>query len=286
MKNIVLSILILINTLSLFAQEKNTDSSVFTGSYLGQEPPRKTPVMFAPGLVSTRVNTDFSSSFSPDGSEFYFSRRKTGGSNQIMVSKIANNIWSKPVRVSFIKHHDASEAHISPDGKYIFFGSREMETSNSTVWFSVRKDSLWGVPKKLGEDMMYATISLKNQLYYTDKSGGNISKALLFTAKFIEEELIEIIEVSIPNESGMGRAHPYISPDESFLIFDQMGELFVTFLRNDQTWSPSKKLNSEINTSAYEFAAHLSADGKYLFFTRDDNIYWVDAKIIEELRPQ
>jgi hypothetical protein len=35
----------------------------------------------------------------------------------------------------------------------------------------------------------------------------------------------------------------------------------------------------------------MSCDGKYLFFTRYDknwneDIYWVDAKIIEELKPE
>jgi len=30
----------------------------------------------------------------------------------------------------------------------------------------------------------------------------------------------------------------------------------------------------------------IDEDGKYLFFTVDHNIYWVDAKIIEKLKPK
>jgi len=286
MKKTFISVLIVFNTLcSIFAQEKNTDSSVLMSPYLGQQPPGETPIKFALGLVSTKMNTDFSSCFSPNGKEFYFTRRKPEGANQLLFTEMVNNKWTEPEIVSFVKNYDASEANISPDGKYIFFGSRELDTSNSTVWFSERRDLGWGEPKRLLEGMMYATLSLKNKLYYTDKSGGSISNAVLMSARFEAGALSDIKEVSIGNESGIGRAHPFISPDESYLIFDQMGELFVTFLENDGAWSPSKKLNPEINTSSYEFAPQVSPDGKYLFFTRDDNIYWVSAKIIEDLKP-
>ena len=119
----------------------------------------------------------------------------------------------------------------------------------------------------------------------SDKSGGNISTALLMSARFEAGELINIKEVSIGNESKIGGAHPFISPDESFLIFDKIGDMYITFLDNEGAWSPSKKLNHEINTSAYEFAPYVTPDGKYFFFTRDDNIYWVDAKILDDLKP-
>ena len=268
---------------SIFAQEKNSDSLILKGPYLGQKPPGETPEIFAPGLISTEENTDFSSSFSPDGTEFYFTRRKPKGVNQLLYSKMENNIWSTPMIVTFVNHYHTSEASISPDGKFIFFGSRELESSNGTVWYSERIKSVWGKPKQLLENMMYATLSLNNQLYYTDKSGGNISTAFLMSAKFEKGELKDLKEVSINNESGTGRAHPFISPDESFLIFDQRGDLYITFSGKDGEWSPSRKLNSEINTGAFEFAPHVTPDGRYLFFTREDNIYWVDAKILDDL---
>ena len=39
-----------------------------------------------------------------------------------------------------------------------------------------------------------------------------------------------------------------------------------------------------VNTSIIEFALKLSSDVKYLFFNRGVNIFWVDAKIIEDLK--
>ncbi len=32
--------------------------------------------------------------------------------------------------------------------------------------------------------------------------------------------------------------------------------------------------------------SHVSFDGKYLFFSSGGDIYWLDAKIIERIKPQ
>jgi hypothetical protein len=43
-------------------------------------------------------------------------------------------------------------------------------------------------------------------------------------------------------------------------------------------------MGNEINTTGYEFCPFVTDDGKYLFFSRDGDIYWVDAKVIDGLR--
>ena len=44
---------------------------VLEGPYMGQEPPGLTPVVFAPGVISTK-GWEISGVFSPDMNEFYF----------------------------------------------------------------------------------------------------------------------------------------------------------------------------------------------------------------------
>lgn len=56
-------------------------------------------------------------------------------------------------------------------------------------------------------------------------------------------------------------------------------------------FSWSQAFNSGLlNTEESDWCATVSPDGKYLFFTRNGtgngDIYWVDAKIIEALRPK
>ena len=44
-------------------------------------------------------------------------------------------------------------------------------------------------------------------------------------------------------------------------------------------------MGESINSAHYDFCAMLSPDDDYLFWTSRNEIYWVDAKVIEDLRP-
>jgi len=98
--------------------------------------------------------------------------------------------------------------------------------------------------------------------------------------------------------SGGFIAHPFIAPDESYLLWDCVREggfgdsdIYVSFRSKDGEWGPAVNLGSGVNTGREEFFASITPDGKFLFFTRVQsetkaNIYWVDAAIVERLRPK
>jgi hypothetical protein len=88
--------------------------------------------------------------------------------------------------------------------------------------------------------------------------------------------------------------HPCIAPDESFLIFDSNSvgppgsrnvQLFICFRESDGSWGKAINL-SQILDSDHNITASLSPDGKCLFFMAESDIYWVDARIIEKLKPK
>ena len=58
----------------------------------------------------------------------------------------------------------------------------------------------------------------------------------------------------------------------------------------DGTWTKPVNMGKGINTSAYDWVPHVTPDGKYFFFnsTRSGSwdIYWVDAKVIHNLKPE
>lgn len=67
--------------------------------------------------------------------------------------------------------------------------------------------------------------------------------------------------------------------------------MFISFQQQDGSWGSAFNLGDTINTSANEGGATVTPDGKYLFFNRfinDENagMYWIDAQIIETLRPK
>jgi Tol biopolymer transport system component len=89
---------------------------------------------------------------------------------------------------------------------------------------------------------------------------------------------------------------PFIAPDGSYLIFtsDRLGgfgsaDLYICFRRNDDSWSQPKNMGPTINSNEYDYCAILSPDEKYFFFSSsrsgNGDVYWVDAKIIEKLKP-
>ena len=95
--------------------------------------------------------------------------------------------------------------------------------------------------------------------------------------------------------------HPFIAPDESYLLWDAKREdgfgdsdIYISFRQKDGSWGAALNLGNEINTGAWEASASVTPDGKYIFFSRNmgsDNyenvdIFWVDAGVIETLRPK
>ncbi|MFC6978023.1 hypothetical protein [Microbulbifer taiwanensis] len=100
--------------------------------------------------------------------------------------------------------------------------------------------------------------------------------------------------------SGKMTAHPFIAPDESYLIWDSKrdggyggSDLYISFRQEDGSWGPAINMGEKINSDKWDAYASVTPDGKYILFNRgidDDNdnvdIYWVDAQVIEALRPK
>ena len=89
---------------------------------------------------------------------------------------------------------------------------------------------------------------------------------------------------------------PYVSPDENYIIFssDRRGigdgynacDLYISFNNPESGWIDPVNMGHAINTDQIERFPWVSPDEKYLFFVRGfGDIFWVDAKTIEELKP-
>jgi len=86
---------------------------------------------------------------------------------------------------------------------------------------------------------------------------------------------------------------PFLAPDGSYILFSstrKSGEgrrdLFVSFAEDDGTWSKALSLGKRINTPEIEFCPFVTRDGKFLFYTSNEDIYWVDAAVIDVVREQ
>ena len=168
----------------------------------------------------------------------------------------------------------------------------------------------------------YSSLSLKGTMVFhryeqpTDEINSDIFVSRLMNGKYEEPKRLgpEI-------NSKYDEWDPFIAPDESYLIFssvrrpDGIGvvDMYICFRLEDGSWTKARNMGEPFNSSGSENCAAVSLDGKYLFFcsTRRSykrysetpitlsqkisimnsygngqaDIYWVDAKIIETLKP-
>ncbi len=192
----------------------------------------------------------------------------------------------------------------------------------SDIWF-LRKDSNgWGQPEYSGSilnssgDDDYPTVSKMNNIYFCSNRDGNYD---IYVSEYSESGYSKPVRINAPISTEKFEGHPFIAADESYLIFssDRPGELgqadlYISFRKKDNSWSEPINMGDKINTPFHEAAPYVSPDGKYLFFCSfrpnygeyyskkleyndikkhlnspgngNGDIYWIDARVIEELR--
>jgi hypothetical protein len=276
------------------------DWPVLKGPYLGQKPPGMTPEIFAPGIVST-VSHEFSCCFSPDGNEFYFTRRHPElKQTVIMVSKLVDGIWTEPDVAPFVEKQFSFEPWVTPDNKRLYFQSGKPIPGQPgppmNVLYVERQGTGWGEPINPGPPFnpakaMHISSAKDGTIYTTDISGGPGSECLAII-KEVNGKYFKLEKLGYPLDKEKQSMHPYISADESYMIFGSRrpaqkmnSVLFYSFKKEDGNWSEPKEINLGMNAGL----PFVTNDGKYLFFTSGErakgDIYWVDAKIVEDLKP-
>ena len=303
---------------SIIAQQK--DFSKLTGPYLGQKPPGKKLEIFAPGIISQAAFELHSCiTISHDGKEIYFTqlvRDKDQPKNVIMLIKYQHEHWIGPEVAPFSGKYSDTNPSISPEGNRLYFSSnRPFEKGGKPkpdrdIWYLEKKYESWSEPihldapvnSKMTDDAV--SVSNKGSMYFyrkleKEEGWGEIFRSRSTAGKWSEPE-----RMGATINTKLFECFPVVSPDEDFLIFYRLDRSegvgqYICFRQSDGNWTAPINMSETINDGAVAFSANLSPDGKYLFVLRrrndamikspegfKDGIYWVDAKIIEELKPK
>jgi len=295
MKRICISINLLLCVLTISSNSYSQDGfPVLEDRYFGQKPPGLTAEVFAPGIVSTEEHLESGVYFSPDMKELYFVRQ--GGKYEKRT----------PVVIRYENHSWGNES--VTDIKYPLF-SRDGNTLYGGNEYRERTDTGWSELKSLGapyKDIFIMVLSVSSKgTYYFDfmerEGNGYISYSRLIDGKREKPQ-----KMSEEINTGKWIAHPYIAPDESYLMWDAEkeggygdGDLYISFRQKDGSWGTAINMGDKINTAHQENGVHVTPDGKYLMFSRGyekvrkdgsthwvASPYWVDAQVIETLRPK
>ena len=281
--------------------QENEEYFNMSGPYLGQPAPGTTPTLFCPEVFNTEVHS--TAMFSPDGQEVYW---KEMGGRQSLYMSMSDDRWSVPKKVDFALPRGTGDPALSPDGNSLFFTSFQspqgfVSTNKENIWFVTRTGNGWSEPLSLGPEVnqyemhWQHSIAANGNLYFSAENGQGDKD--IYVSEFIDSGYAEPVvlgnTVNGPNSEGC----PYISPAEGYLIFDRHGgtighaDLFISFRNSDGSWSKALDMGNVINTNGNnETCPFVTFDQKYFFFIRNDQsgalrIYWVDAGVIEALRP-
>jgi hypothetical protein len=309
------------------------------GDYLGQTPPGAEPQLFAPGVVSAGLY-ERDVAMTPDGDEFYFGLL-SGSYATIVVAKRIGNEWTDPEIAPFSTNPDYLdlEPHITPDGlRLLFLSTRPPEGqeykpgwANQDIWVVDRMErGGWSEPYNLGPPVntdaaeFYPSVTRDGTMYFTrDVREDGQRKSFIFRARMVDDAYAEPEKLPDQVNASDMQYNAFIDPDERYLIVCiaglpdaiGMGDYYVSFRSEDDTWTGPVNMGDKINTPDNSAPSpYVSPDGKYFFFasTRkiqsgdeaaterryedirrqqtepgngNSDIYWVDASFIEALRP-
>jgi hypothetical protein len=113
----------------------------------------------------------------------------------------------------------------------------------------------------------------------------------VYSSKSINGEFQTPVKLSNAINSDSYEADIFVAPDESYLIFSAdkpggygSGDLYISFRNANGIWTDAKNIGNKINADRSEYCPFVTSDGKYFFYTKENDIYWVDTSFIHKLK--
>ena len=272
--------------------------------YLGMAPPGLIPEVFARDIVSRPAVYEYGSVWSANGQELFFGVN-VGDRAEIKTIRWAGATWSDELVVVSHPDYTFGDPFLSRDEQRLYFiSTRPIDqlqgpAKDYDIWFVEREGTGWGDPVNIGapinsdSDEFYISFADDGRLYFASNvnAGDRRRDFDLYSAE--EEGQGFGSPTLLPGDVNTRgyEADAFVSPDESYIIFSSArreglgeGDLYISFRRDDGSWGPGINLGDHINTTGHELCPFVTADGRYLFYTSAEDIYWVDAAILESFR--
>ncbi len=266
--------------------------------YFGQEPPGAAPTVFAPGIISGKGRIHCFPAISPDGREVLWMTLPP----RLHISRYQGTAWTEAQEPDLFSGIMALRPCYSADGSRIYFAANLPGGQGSLdIWFIEVSPSGYGEPFNLGPPVN--TSGFEAQQSFTDQGtvyyngpvpgkrwGRGILRSRFTRGSFSDPEVIGS-PINIIDTLAIDYT-PFIAGDETFLLFssnrhDPAGEqcrVFISFRDEGDRWSEPVNLSEWIGFDGDSRDPAVSPDGKYLFFSSGMNIYWLDARVIPEIR--
>ena len=257
--------------------------------------PEPVPEIFSPGVISGPAN-DAATAFSPDGTDVYFTRSSSALSAILVSHKTAQG-WSEPEIASFSGEWFDSDPAMAPDGSYLVFASSRPDKPGeppidgfsdgvpqpgrgARLWRVVRTPGGWSPPRLLppaindGHAIHAPSIAADDSLWFMKPDGDGRFELFQARKSASSNALAGAYEAPVRasfNDARSTSIDPAVAPDGSFVVFSSDRapakgmDLFIVFRQGDG-WGCPMHLGRAVNGTGPNAAAHLSPDGRTLFF--------------------
>jgi Tol biopolymer transport system component len=140
------------------------------------------------------------------------------------------------------------------------------------------------------------SIAANGNIYFGSGAPGGFGGGDVYLSRFVNGSWQEPENLGPAINTEAGEGSPFIAPDESYLIFTGnrrpggVGgvDLYISFKGDEDNWTAPVNMGEPVNSRAYEICALVTPDGSQIILNSsrrgNDDAYWVDAGIIEELR--
>lgn len=269
--------------------------------YINQNPPTLHPEVFAPGLISLPNEYEFGSVFNAAATEFFYGVA-IDGKEEIRYTKWVDGAWSSPVTILSHQKYGYNDPFLSPDENRLYViskrGKGEEEVSKDyDIWYVERRAEGWSTPINAGPNInsdgheYYISFTNNGSMYFaSNKMDGNFN---IYKSEWRDGAFQEAIPLPEEINTAAYEADVFVAPDESYVIFCAkrrsglgQGDLYISFKNADGTWAQSVNMGAMINSEHHELCPFVTKDGKYFFYTSNQDIYWVSAIILERYRTE
>ena len=216
--------------------------------------------------------------------------------------KCENNAWTKPVILLSHEKYGYNDPFLSPDGQRLFFITDRAldgkgDKKHIDIWYIQRAGRGWSEPVNAGPEIntnkneYYISFTKNGSMYFSSNGGTSSDNDKNYDIKTSGDKNGKFQPSSTLSDAintSNYEADVFISPDEKYIIYCSersegkgKGDLYISFKDENGKWLPARNIGEPVNTSGYEFCPFVTNDNKYLFFSRDGEVYWVSTKAIK-----
>jgi hypothetical protein len=168
----------------------------------------------------------------------------------------------------------------------------------------------------------YPSLTEDGTLYFTRADVGDRIH-YIYRSRFVDGKYMTPEKLPKQVNCGINRFNAYVAPDESYMVVPAVGikdgmggvDYYIVFRKEDGSWHEPINMGPKINSATGgEWSFYVSPDKKFIFYMAtkglpvekqpkslsmeffqslttmpqngNSDIYWIDAKIIEELKPE